>query len=760
MPSIGAALLERLESVERPGDFCTGGLRTIFMPAIDVAGVGRIALPLLPAQAEALVAIAEAAPYGRGADTIVDSSVRKTWQIDPGKVQISGRHWDNTLADLVAYVASGLGVTEPVAADFYKLLIYDAGSFFVGHRDTEKVPGMFATLVIVLPSEHEGGNLIVRHVGREVTYDQHPRDPSDIAYAAFYADCVHEVRPVASGYRATLGYSLRLVDSRLAPNAPDYRSEQDRVAALLRRWADAEDEPDKLILPLEHAYTPAELSFGSLKGADAGIASVLVKAASAADCDLHLVLVSIEESGSAYETGGGYRGRRWNRYDDDDDDGGDDEFEVIDVDERALTLTEWRRPDGTAAGFNDFPFEEEELCPPDAFDDLTPDEQHFQEATGNEGASFERTYRRAGLVLWPHSRRLAVLNQAGLGTTLPYLDDLTARWEADGASAESPLWREAGTLSEHMLLSWPHQTWRRSETDSDAARMLELQARLGKTGHIDTFLAEQSAEGNYAPQDNAAIVRAAALLPPARATELLVRILGRNTVGQVGACSNLVLLCVSAPSGSVGDALKLGAALLDGLPGDPARFAGLETWQRPAPPRPDAVVDLLSAVSRIEDGLAMRVAKYLLTWPKTYDLDTVLVPAALSFAAKTESVAWPAVERLRSACLEHLGARIALELAAPRDWRRPNPITCGCADCRDLGAFLKDPRQREWRLKAIQYRRSHVEDSIRTVPCDVDLTTEKRGSPHTLIATKNQASYERRVKRRRQDLDHVATLAP
>ena len=211
-----------------------------------------------------------------------------------------------------------------------------------------------------------------------------------------------------------------------------------------------------------------------------------------------------------------------------------------------------------------------------------------------------------------------VLNQAGLGTTLPYLDDLTARWEADGASAELPLWREAGTLSEHMLLSWPHQTWRRSETDSDAARMLELQTRLGKTGHIDTFLAEQSAEGNYAPQDNAAIVRAAALLPPARATELLVRILGRNTVGQVGACSNLVLLCVSAPSGSVGDALKLGAALLDGLPGDPARFAGLETWQRPAPPRPDAVVDLLSAVSRIEDGLAMRVAKYLLTWPKTY----------------------------------------------------------------------------------------------------------------------------------------------
>src|SRR6185437_16508631 len=167
---------------------------------------------------------------------------------------------------------------------------------------------------------------------------------------------------------------------------------------------------------------------------------------------------------------------------------------------------------------------------PDAFDDLTPDEQHFHEASGNEGASFERTYRRAGLVLWPHARRLAVLNQAGHGATLPYLEDLTARWEAGGASAESPLWREADALSEHMLRSWPVQTWGRSETDTKAMQMLELQARLGNTRRIEAFLAEQSAQGNYAAQDNEAIVRAAALLPPARATDLLVRILGRNTV--------------------------------------------------------------------------------------------------------------------------------------------------------------------------------------------------------------------------------------
>ena len=95
------------------------------MPAIDVDGVGRIAFPILPAQAERLAAIAEAAPYGRGEETLVDREVRRTWQVDSARVRIGGRHWEKTLSDLVADAALGLGVSGPLAADFYKLLIYE-----------------------------------------------------------------------------------------------------------------------------------------------------------------------------------------------------------------------------------------------------------------------------------------------------------------------------------------------------------------------------------------------------------------------------------------------------------------------------------------------------------------------------------------------------------------------------------------------------------------------------------------------------------
>jgi hypothetical protein len=59
----------------------------------------------------------------------------------------------------------------------------------------------------------------------------------------------------------------------------------------------------------------------------------------------------------------------------------------------------------------------------------------------------------------------------------------------------------------------------------------------------------------------------------------------------------------------------------------------------------------------------------------------------------------------------------------------------------------------------VEADRSHVENTIRSAKCDIDMTTEKRGRPYSLICTKNQASYERRVRQREQDLLDEASLA-
>jgi 2OG-Fe(II) oxygenase superfamily len=455
VPDVCKDLAELLGTVQRPGDFYASGRVELLAPRLAVEGVGQLAFPLLPVQAEQLIAIAERAPYGRGPATILDTSVRRTWQIRPDRVRLGGKHWQGTLGRIVALAAEGLGVSDPVSADLYKLLIYDKGSFFVSHRDTEKAPGMFATLVVALPSLASGGELVVRHKGREVKLDLASDETSEMAFAAFYADCVHEVLPVTSGYRATLIYNLMRKGEGGTLEPPSYERETVRVTALLQQWAKSKASPEaaapeKVIYPLEHAYSPAELDFARLKGVDAAVANLLKSAASQADCDLHLALVSIEESGAA-QYNGSYR-RRYRGYDVDDD---GDEFEVVEVLDHWEHLTEWRRPDREPVALGDIPVEHGEVSPHDALEDMEPDEEHFQEATGNEGASFERTYRRAALVLWPRGRRLAVINQAGPRATLPYLESLAGRWIDEDAEPNSALWIEAHELSGHMLDAWP-----------------------------------------------------------------------------------------------------------------------------------------------------------------------------------------------------------------------------------------------------------------------------------------------------------------
>jgi hypothetical protein len=686
---------------------------------------------------------------------VLDTEVRRTWQVAADRVQIGGKHWAGTLESILAKVAEGLGITEPIAAELYKLLVYDEGSFFVSHRDTEKSPGMFATLVLALPSASTGGELVVRHKGREVRLDLRCEEPSEAAFAAFYADCVHEVLPVTAGCRATLVFNLLRRGHGPVPVPPSYESEQANIAALLQAWVAArksldDDSSEKLIYPLEHAYTPAELGFATLKGADAAAASVLVAAAPQADCELHLTLLSIEESGAA-EYSDDYGSRRGR---------GSEEFEAGEVDERDAFLSEWKKADGGPSIMARLPIQDEELSPPDALDDMDPDEEHFHEATGNAGATFERTYRRAALVLWPRDRVFAVLNQAGLGATLPFLDDLTERWAAGGEGRESPLWRQAHELARHMLSTWPTQHWhQQDEKPSHVGRMLTLLARLEDNDHIETLVATIATGGGHCKGDNEPILGALVLFSPRHAASLIERIIAGTARMSLGACADLLARAVAASTGDRRAGLASAAArLVQALPGDPSRVAQPPSWRGRSGVQPGVIADLITAVAGIDATEAARAADYLLAWPGTYGFDSILIPAMRQLIGVATIKDTASLLRLRSACIQHLQSRIAEPLEAPRDWKRADAVGCRCPKCSELSRFLADPERKTWIFRAAEGDRSHVEGTIRNSRCDVDATTDRRGRPYSLVCTKNQASYDRRAKQRENDLADINLL--
>lgn len=502
--SISEQLTDILQSVVHPpGDFYAAGVQVTPLPALEVEGVGPLSFPLPPEQARRLIEVAERAPYGRGPDTLVDPAVRRAWQIAPDRLRFGAGPWSETLSAIVDRVSARMGVAGGVSAELYKLMIYDPGSFFVPHRDTEKAPGMFGTLVVVLPSPHEGGALEVRHAGRQVTLDLPGAPPWQVSYAAFFADCLHALNPITEGVRLALIYKLVRGGGGPTPTPPDHREATARVAQVLDHWlglldreGPAELLPEKLVCVLEHRYTPAEHAFAGLKGADAATASVLRAAANAAGFRLDLALMSIEERGSARPADGGPRHNSllpgWRNE-------SDRAFEVLGITDRSLTLTDWRDPEDAVVGLGPMPVEAHELCPQGALDDAPPDEKAYQEANGNEGATFERAWRRAALVLWPAYRFLDLISVAGPQTALPYLEALMARG-AEGATGPEVL-----GLAERVLLFWPEQpvpgpAWR--------ARTLRALVRLGDARLLEQMITQVLAPRKLQREDFDAVTDA------------------------------------------------------------------------------------------------------------------------------------------------------------------------------------------------------------------------------------------------------------
>jgi predicted 2-oxoglutarate/Fe(II)-dependent dioxygenase YbiX len=737
MSSTAEELAKALKTIDRPASFSVGGTQQTLAPGLSVQGVGPVALPLIPAQAQQLIAVAQQAPYGRGSETIVDTSVRRTWQISPTELQLTGKQWPKTLEAIVTRVANGLGISNPIDASLYKLLIYNQGSFFVPHRDTEKQAGMFATLVIALPSVSQGGALIVRHKDQEQRYDLQTDDAAEAAFAAFYADCVHEVVPVTQGHRLVLVYNLLRRGRGPLPKTPEFDVQQTRLTSLLTKWHHAlhqphTDEPLKLIFPLEHAYTPAELSFTALKGGDAGLGSVMTAAAPQAGCDVHLALVSIEESGSAENNG------HWGRHNDRD-------FEIVEMFERIAVASSWRRPDGTPALFSGLPVKEEEFVPPIRFDKLKPDEQHFHEATGNEGASYERTYSRAAIIVWPTDRVLSVVNQAGLDVTLPYLEDLTQQGQR---GADRTRRAQALELAKLTCSTWNMDRWdpKRNGERSPVGQFLTTLVTLNEPTLADTFLTALSARPGFDIGDCKAIANAVGILPDDRQAALARSLIATSASQALAAAARLLTLL--EPS-IAQDAAKAAAAA---VPAGPQNKSAFDDWRRGPGVSPSFVADLMTGLCGIDAALANASVDRLLKNPAIYDFDDVLRPAIHRLLEDRNLAKKPAVLRLKQACLDHLNARTALPLEPPADWQRDSKLECKCVDCQALSRFLADATQPKWVFAAAQARRTHVEQSIRRSKADVKTATEKKGSPHQLVCTKTQASYERRRKQRKTDL--------
>ncbi|KAJ3092134.1 hypothetical protein HK102_010414 [Quaeritorhiza haematococci] len=214
-PSSPVAVIAELlaDAPKALGEFTFGGRASTLppVPGLFVDGVGPVPVPLVAnSTTHALISASEQAPFGTMTDTRVDVNVRRTFQISPNKVHFGNPAWKRGLLALKDEIAARLGFENmPLELHLYKMLIYEKGGHFIRHRDTEKDDRMFATLVIQLPSLHQGGNLVVYHNGpqgeQETVHDfGGAASPFEPHYAVHYADAEHAVTPITDGYRLAL----------------------------------------------------------------------------------------------------------------------------------------------------------------------------------------------------------------------------------------------------------------------------------------------------------------------------------------------------------------------------------------------------------------------------------------------------------------------------------------------------------------------------------------------------------------------------
>ncbi len=746
-------------------------------PRVEVTGTGLLSFPVTPPQSEALISVADRAPYGRGEQTLVDSSVRACWQIDAEQVTVTGAVWPATFADIVDRAATGLGCPpEHTEAHLYKLLIYEPGGFFAPHRDTEKVDGMVATMVLSLPVASAGGELVIRHKKREAVVDLRSDEPSELAFAAFYADCVHQTRPVSAGHRIVLVYHLVLrksaADDRLR-RAPDFGAHEARVAAQLRKWETSATDGNKLAWLLEHDYSQAGLSFDALKNGDAAVGGALARAARRADQSLHAAILRIEEHGIAAETGGfpGWDdlGKPW---------------EMEEVFQTEVWFEDWIAPDGTRRDYGRVPLLARELLPSGALDDAEPDDEDVN-VTGNEGIELSHSYRRAALVLWPEQHTVRTLARGGIGGAVAYVADELARTDADADVSARAL-----SLVTHLIDAWPaprrsrpHGRYETTDTMQGCADGLRLLRRLGDEATTRRFLHEV-ATSHYCGEENAELLETVATIAPAtlqgwlpgfasaalpRYTEpvlaLLLTLCEQETtrseeaeVWRTALRDAACAACDALPEVVRSDGGSEPAARLEELD----YLEPTDRRSRSEELSAHAIRCLFALLWHCDLAEEAEAAVVLFARHPAAAAPDRAVPQALAELAEIHLPRGAAAPAGFAVLWRHaagfLLARSAKPPVEPRDWVIEADIPCNCPSCRLLKSFCADPVKTTLRLPLRKDLRRHVHGIIEDHGLDLTHETERVGRPYTLVCTKTRAAYERRCAQYAVDIAHMRML--
>jgi hypothetical protein len=747
MGQLETQILTLLDTIQGNGSFAVSGDKKFIPPGLHIEGIGEIGFPLTESQAKAIIGLAKRAPYGKGSQTITDTSVRSAWEIDAKAVSFRNDEWEYFLNKILKKVKEGLGIeNRRVTASLYKLLLYETGDFFLPHKDSEKEPGMFGTMVVALPAAHTGGELVVRFDGREETIGfSEAVSAYRIPYAAFFADCDHEIKPIRSGYRISLVYNLLQPKGEGKIGGNTWSEQVERMVPLLKSLAATFEDKPKAIL-LSHQYTPANFSLESLKLHDRPRAEALLEAAGKAGYFASLGLVTHylmgDLEGGDYDD---YYGRgRYSRRE-------PVEKSMGDVHEMYTKIEYWSG-DGapTLGGIH---MDEDDLLTNLEIGEGDPIEQAEEGYTGNAGMTMEYWYHYGAVVIWPKSKHANLLKNAPAHVRMKWLDFYGEHWEDAALQSQQ--------YARHLIQGFTPEDLKDKYNVEDCSPVAAVLIKMADTN----FLKKQGlplleASFNKIPPDGWLVLMEQyepALFEPIFQTADGVKSLYHSLeiLAEVAAESapNLRRFLLK----QLGELpARMKPAKLSKLEKDGYEYMSYKELSRKQ--RIEHIVRRTLQLSRFleSDEAWLKDAAEALTQPLPRDYANQILAAIL---LDQQHHAGKLANALRQILIKDLTKRTAVQPTPPPDWSRPVPNTKHDRPIWDLlRPFLESPVQQVFEYRKNESYRQEMERAIRRVRIDLATETIRKGSPHTLKLTKTQAAYELALKEWKEDVEILKEL--
>lgn len=726
-------LLKTLDAIKGNGVFFTSHAVGFVLPGLVIDGVGEMYFPVNQEQLQTIIAAADQAPYGKGDQTLVDKEVRNVWEIDASKLTFKNPQWASQANKIVKQVKADFGLkSASIEARLYKLLIYEEGSFFLPHKDSEKEKGMFGTLIVNLPSAHTGGELNIRFDGKEHKVDfSSLSEDYTMGYAAFFSDCEHEVLPVRSGYRVSLVYNLIQTGASRLELAHSYAKQTRELTQLLIEAKPSFSTQPKAII-LGHEYTPANFALDSLKHHDKPRAMVLMEAAKAAGYCARLALVTKYEEGDA-----DFDGYEYDYY----HGGADSEpSEMGEVYEESLYIEHWAQD--RLPNLGQVHLSDSDVFSGNTLNEGEPTERSESEYTGNAGMTIEYWYHHGAVVLWPEQYHLDIVNDLNIAVKLNWLS----------------------YYGEHL------QEYR--------SEVISIIKHLGEDDY---------SEGYYSGSDRTNFSIVARVLTDLgdpklfrNQFSLFEKIFDRIAVSQwVGLLRHYDLTVFGGLFSVILRQSKISYmrhyldVMSDIVKSDDEKY---HLWAKSEFSDLPKVLQLISMEDKAEKQNVFLIVASLLQLREFYDEETTrqVGKYLISFTSRSyvnnalvinllevhrDGYKHDLIKAVSNYCLEDLQHRTAERPMPPGDFSRKVPKSRDHKAVWDLlSNFLTSPTDEIFDYRARKDMRQRVEAVVRKANVDLQLQTIAKGSPHILRLTKTQAAYERQLKKWKQDSSLLNSL--